>query len=713
MESALRRQKEVDELLQVFHDYQSSRAAWAEHAQLNREYRYGRQYTQEEITELENRGRSTAIDNRLHPAVETGKALLTSSRPRYKALARESSDSKVANVVEGLLEFHWDVSNGTMHLRNIVDDYYTVGAGYAFIYIDPEADRGKGEVFFTDLDPLDVYIDPYSRDRLCDDAEHMVISRKYTRSQAKRLLKRYSKLIDKDGSTDLGVSEEVVTNRYDGMMTHWPSDISGSAGITGDDQEVRLYRFFSKEEVSVLDIYQTWDGGELTLYGDDIRKKMASKVWMINGIPITDKNYFEILAKEMMDVYLAELEEAKMGGAPVPEAPEIVEITYGELIQSKGEVVSRQETRIKETAIIGSTLLYKRILETDKYPIVPFFNMHTRTPYPTSDVAMSRGLQDWINTINQLIIAHTQQATNLKVLLPSGSVDMEEFERRWATPGVGIEVDMEDGMVPIVVQPIPLPNELFMSKQSAASAIDDQFGIYRLMAGDSSAAPATNSATLNIDHFGQRKSKSKLADIEEALRRCAQIAFRYMQALYTSEKKFRVVNHNNHTTEYAINSGLVDEKAEGIAAVGSIANLNYDIQIVSGSTLPTNYMAQLEMHMQLYNGGLLDRTEVWKNTPIYDAEGLAKRFGEIQTLQQQLESAEEQIKSLKGDMQTRDREVKHLKDEVEVGKTRRKLDQISSMAQADKTIGAARIADTVSQIDSAVKERLKPDKEKK
>ena len=48
--------------------------------------------------------------------------------------------------------------------------------------------------------------------------------------------------------------------------------------------------------------------------------------------------------------------------------------------------------------------------------------------------------------------------------------------------------------------------------------------------------PFTN---ISLDEFGQRKMKSKLADIEAALTRVGQIAIPLMQQLYTTQKIFR------------------------------------------------------------------------------------------------------------------------------------------------------------------------------
>ena len=83
-----------------------------------------------------------------------------------------------------MLSYMYDVSDGETQMRQIIDDYYVTGMGLALIYHNPMMDRGKGEVCFHALDPLDVYIDPNSKDRFFDDAENIIISKKFTKEQA-------------------------------------------------------------------------------------------------------------------------------------------------------------------------------------------------------------------------------------------------------------------------------------------------------------------------------------------------------------------------------------------------------------------------------------------------------------------------------------------------------------------------------------------------
>ena len=75
----------------------------------------------------------------------------------------------------------------------------------------------------------------------------------------------------------------------------------------------------------------------------------------------------------------------------------------------------------------------------------------------------------------------------------------------------------------------------------------------------------------------------------------------------------------------------------------------FDVVVVSGSTLPTNRYAQLELYMDAYKNGIIDKQEVLKKTEVFDMEGVLKRTDVVGQLQQKVQSQEEQIKKLKGE----------------------------------------------------------------
>ena len=715
----------VNDTLRIFKDYSKKRDSWAQQAKEDKEFRLGRQWTKEQSDALEARGQAPIVVNRVHPAVETAKAMLTANRPSFRCAPREDSDRKVANVFSALLSYMYDISDGRTIIRQAIDDYYVMGVGYINVYQDPMKDMGKGEVCMHDVDPLDVYVDPNSRDRFFDDAENIIISRLFSREQAKKLYPKYKKQIDEANSEqDFNMPE---TGRDNESKVFFPEDV----GLLHEQSEyVRGYERYYKLEVQKIRTYEEFSGKEDLFDEEEFREYIKRPAWIIQGQVVTDEAQAQELAAQLMQQHEMQKQQQRMQDeqgmmqagygpeAQIPEPdiqpPQIEQTDYQGLILKKQiRIVKINVTRVKQCIIIGETLLYSRILPTEHYPIVPICNLHTRTPYPTSDVRMIKGLQEYINKTRSLIIAHATTSTNTKILVPEGSVDMKDFEEKWAQPGVAIPYDPTDG-APVTVQPSPLPNELYSNEQTAKNDIDHQLGLYEMMMGNSQAAPQTYKATISLDEFGQRKIKSKLSDIEQALVRVAQVAIPLMQQLYSTEKTFRLVNPNNSMSEYVVNKRLYDDKTGEIQIINDITVGKYDVVVVSGSTLPTNRYAELEFYMDAYSKGLVDRQEVLKKTEIFDIEGVMQRTDEIQKLQSMVEQQQEQIKQLKGDLQSRDREAVSLRKKVEVEKFKGDLDKTSNKAKSAGVLFEKRLDDNLAtvkrQISDASKKEGSPSK---
>ena len=696
----------VDTTQTLWKSYSNKRELWAEQAQEDAEFRLGRQWTAEQQRILLERGQAPLVVNRIHPAVEAAKALLTSGKPQFRVSPREDSDNKVAQVFNSLLEYMWYISDGTQALRNTIDDYYTMGLGAMMVYIDPLKDFGRGEVCFHDVDPLDVYIDPNARHRLGDDAENIIVSRMFTKEQAMKMYPQYETAI-KNASSDLH-TDRPTTQRVDDKAIVFPEDTATKTDTNfGENSEyIRGYERYYKVWVKRFHIKNNIDGVEEVFSEEEFEEYIGRPAVKINGQPITDAKKAEGIISQLMQAYEQAAQQAEMEEMPEPEMPQIEELTYADLIEEGLiETVSVPVQRVKMCVIMGDKYLYSRILPTEHYPIILFMNIHTRTPYPVSDVRMVKDMQEYINKTRSLIIAHATTSTNTKILIPSGSVDMQDFEQRWAQPGVAIEVDMDSG-APQPVQPTPLPNTLYQNEQVAKTDIDHALGLYELMQGNASAAPHTYKATVSLDEFGQRKIKSKLQDIESGLVRMAKVAIPLMQQLYQAEKVVRIVQPNNSLNEIVINKKLYDDKTGELDVINDISRGNFDVVVVTGSTLPTNRYAQLELYMDAYRNGIIDKQEVLKKTEVFDMEGVLERTDVVQQLTQQLEQSKETIKKLQGDMQTREREVYHAKQRAEIEKFKADLDKTKVESKASSKLFEKRLDDALGQAKSEVRRNI-------
>ena len=360
------------------------------------------------------------------------------------------------------------------------------------------------------------------------------------------------------------------------------------------------------------------------------------------------------------------------------------------------DLVQVQQTRIKVSCCVGQVMLYESVLDTDTYPIVPVPNIWTNTPYPMGDVRKNKDFQRFLNKTMSLITSHAQAASGLKLLVPQGSIqDIEELERDWANPNATIEYDASFGE-PHFPSPQPLAGSILQLPQMIEHYIDLNMGIFEMQQGNAEAAPRTSSATMMLEDFGQRRSKSKLRDIEASLKRLGRVIYNLARSHYNYQKTFRIVQPNNDIDEYTVNKRLVDDKSKELMQIENDITLNhFDIRVIGNSTMPSNKWGEWNIYMEAYQAGLIDKVEALKKTDIFDKQGVLQRTDIIAQLQQQLQQAGEQIKSLKGDLQTAQRESVHDKKRVEIAKFQGKLKESELESKKGSELAVGKLTNAV------------------
>ena len=491
---------------------------------------------------------------------------------------------------------------------------------------------------------------------------------------------------------------------------------------TDDERELEVFERYTKVKTPYYKIFDPFQNREVILNDPqyaEYREEPAVIVTTADNQQILTEsqavNQQMQIAEQVGKVY--HLEQDPQTGQPVPVKGEetldsipnstvsIDVIDKGILIDSDKIMVTKvMNTNIKQCISVGDEYLYSIVLPIEDYPIVPFMNGHNRNPYPTSDVRLVRGLQEYINKIRSLIVAHASSSTNVKLLIPRGSMNKKQLEEEWAKAGTAvIEFDPELGQ-PIVAGPVPLPNELYKNEADAKQDIERILGIYTFMQGDVGGAPQTFKGTIAMDEFGQRRINSKKDDIEASLNQLARSVVGLIQFVYQSEKTVRLIQPNNKPAEVRINQNIYDDvSGQLIEKVNDITVGKYDIIVVSGSTLPSNRWARFEYYMELYKSGLIDQTEVLKQTDVADMEGVLERAGQMQKLMQQVQQQTEQIKKLKGDLQTAQRESIHDRKRVEVKEFEKKLAKAEAKAEMATQLYKERASDELKKLREEVK----------
>jgi hypothetical protein len=393
---------------------------------------------------------------------------------------------------------------------------------------------------------------------------------------------------------------------------------------------------------------------------------------------------------------------------------ELIPISINDLVQDRLiQVTPIKCDRVRCVITIGDQLLVDYVKPISFYPILTLMNHHDRNPFPVSDVRLVKGLQEYINKIRSLIIAHASSSTNVKLLIPRGSVDKRNLEKEWGRAGTAvIEFDPELGQ-PIVAGPVPLPNELYNNEREAKADIERILGIYALMQGDQGAAPQTYKGTMAMDEFGQRRIRSKKDDIEAFLNQLGRVVVQMIQWIYTEEKTIRIMQPNRSPKDVQVNQMMYDDFTNAILGrINDVTVGTYDVQVVSGSTLPSNRWARFEYYKELYSLGVIDQQELLEQTDVADMEGVMERAGAQAQANQQIQAQEQEIKKLKGDLQTAQRESLHDRKRVELKDFEVKLAkmeaQMSTAAQLYKHRANDHLKEIKEEVDIMVKEADNP-----
>jgi len=648
---------------ELFRRYKDARSDWEIDARTDLDFYFGNHFSGNEIDELASRNQAAVPMDRVAPAVEKLKAMLTSKEPAFTVIPREDSDVKVSKLWRIIMSYVWEISDGNMQLKQAIHDHSTTGIGYLYAYIDPEADFGKGEVKFTAVDPFRVYVPSTSRDRYFGDADNIILSTILTGDQILNLYPELGSLPATDeGDEDRIVLDQISTyldEDYPDSQNQNTTNVFTPAEAKGlewaSTQRYQILERFFKTKVPYYRIISMADGNEVVM---------------------NDEEFQELLTKS-------------------PEAFERGLMEFEEVTQ----------TRIGVVASVGEVVLYETVLNTDLYPIVPLPNIYTGTPYPKSDVSRVKPTQRLLNKLWSLALSHAQASAGLKLLVPMGSVDnVEQLEKDWANPNAVIEVDSSQGE-PHFPAPVPLAAEYYKLIQTCEFYIDFTFGLPELMHGFAEKAPETVRGTERMLAQGAERPKSKLRDIEHSIRRLGQVLYGLSKGHYVFQKMFRLSQANNNINEVMVNyyddySGAVMDIAKERWRIDQ-----HDISIETGSTLPSSKWAEISVYMEAYQMGIVDRIEVLKHNPeIFDKEGVITRMSEIAQLQQQVEQLSQQNKDLKGDLQTARRESVSDRKKVEIEKFKTELNKMDSDAKASEKVQANKLANAVK---SEV-ERLRP-----
>jgi hypothetical protein len=630
--------------------------------------------------------------NYIAPAVEQAIAYLTARSPGFSATGRDDSDVKTGRVMADFLSYLWYRSDGDLQFVRVAMDYFVRGLGYLVVWPDKNADHGRGELKVEYADTNNIVVDPSTTHPLHDDAASVIYFRDMTTAAFKNKFPKHQDLLEK--AMPAGPNEAPdAENENDGggnTLRNNPGNY-----VQEPEKIVRVTSRYTKIPAQYNRVLDTRDGKEQIKSEADYKAFLAEPVFAI--ITADSVDYFDSQAQAMQTLIQYQSQNIIVQGLESNRQKMVTEGIY--------KTVLYFQERVQDITDVGGQLMWDNVLPISYYPVIPFHNKHTGTPYSSSDVSMVISVQQFVNKLTSLVIAYMQAATTMKLLVPEGSVeDIEKLEEDWKRPDAVIPFDASYG-TPHASVLQPLSNSVFQLIQMGKQMIEYEFGIFESMMGNGAESPETFKGTMAVDEFGQRRIRYKLRQMERSLRRVGQVLMEWSGDFYTTEKLFKVIAPNGDVEQGMVNVPKYDDKGAYVETLFDVNN-DYDIIIMGGSTLPVNRWAEYETYKDAYTIGLIDQEEALKKTEIFDREGVLARTSKLKQMAGQIEGLTKELKKTTGDLQTAQRESTHDKQRVEIEKFKTDLNKLMANLEAGGKLDAKKLELAVKDLLGDIKSSM-------
>ena len=679
--------KKVSKIHQLFQNSNSAqRQQWETSAQTAYDFYLDNQLTDKEHEALVDQGMPTFTVNRIIPIVEMLVYYATAKSPRWQAVAVDGSDADIAAVYQDLSAYIWDLSQGDALFANAVTDAVTKGMGWLIVTVDPNLDRGLGEVVIKNPDPFDIYVDQKSRDPLFRDAAHIMVRKVLPKSQLIKMYPRKKQMIKNAAgwdATQFNYSDRSMNN----PQSYQKGDITESWDTEGELEEqiefIEMYEKFQEEFVNVtysvklsqqeIQQVQAKVQEEIALVKAEMDVQMLEfgqnlEMAVKNGEMLQERAKLEmekklkeqeqIIAQTEQQLTAQAMEQVSQQQTVILDKKEF-DLIIKEDIEFKKNIVNAvpfYETRVRQTCIAGDKLLVEYVHPITEYPLIPISYKWTGTPFPICAVSPLVGKQREMNKAHQLLIHNASLGSSLRWLYYDGSIDIDQWEKNAAAPGALLPI--HSGFEkPTQIAPAPLSNAFYNIVDRGKIDLEYLAGIYSAMQGDSSEAPDTYKGLLALDEYGTRRIKGWMQTaVEPALKQLGEVVKQISQAVYTAPKVFRVVNPDG-TKEQQLNIPIYNDLGQEVERFNDYGAAKFDVRILGGSTLPVNRWAYLDELKELMKLGVVDDIAVLGETDIRNKEKIAERKSLYAKLQGQIGQQEEQIKDLNGTVETLTRQL--------------------------------------------------------
>lgn len=445
------------------------RQTWLERAMDDEQLYFSIQWTDEERSEMLQRGFWPAVQNEILGPARQIRSELSSQAPRFRVLTPSGENVDAETVISGIVRHVEYISNRRVQTSRCAHQAVTSGGiAYKVLERDDEAADGAGELFSRWISNRYVYLPPTCSDiPSLSDADSIIIAKPEPLEAAKR--------------RNPGLSKQLEAS----SQFHWLKEYSeyvGESGVgvtTGIDEEAPGREFGFKAAVKIQ------------RYTLEKRKR-----WRITdqqtGLSYVTYDENASLMDRVKEFY-GRLEREKL-----PDAVRC-KILHG----------------YAPDIYVGTEWL-----ELDRYPITAYVVEDSGNPFPVDLTWFVKDQQFLLNKFRSAQIQYLQSSIGGKVFLSKDMDDLDKKEIKEKFSRVNSVMEIEFGpsgeKMFEVVQPVAIPPALLTETARGASNIQRGYGVYGLTMGDPSQSHRTNAGMLSLRQFNMQSRRTMLDMWNEA-----------------------------------------------------------------------------------------------------------------------------------------------------------------------------------------------------
>lgn len=579
------------------------------------------------------------MKNRGIPAVKVARgttnalrfaSILTANRPELKALPKGRGDGAVATLIQRAFTKIWEENNGNQKNFRTVLGTIRDGLSHYNAWTEKYGLRGDVKIKFNKLDGKNVYYDPDTSEDGLEDWAYRIVARAISPAEAKELYGLEEK--------DLYYSGIEPPSEDSDLMTH--DSIPGGQ-------------------------YDDVQGGQQN------RKKI---VWEIEHYEQTKTKRRYILDRATMQPIPA--------GNSLEEANQVkINATY----QSPSEVPMEQRfsnLEVVERDMSYSLVVGNRILDDTQNPygrdqlyepvdpIVPIVNIPVGELYPRGNMYFAVGPLEEICKRRGQSIAVVAATMGSPILFKEGTINVQKWNQEISKPRalLGHNADPDEKPTPLY-QPGPDLSRVFALEDRALQDLNDVFNLTPVMMGQQDTGRMSGRLAAMLKEFGMEGNSYFLSTVEEAFRKLGvalivmaikEWPFQYWERLLEDEDKDPITGELMPAYIGALQK--IQQK--------DVSIIDYDIGIRSGSSLPTNRMARLDMAIELsttpvHPDAVYDAEAVLTYLDDPQAQGIIDRKSKVKQLMAQGEKMAGEMEMMMKQMEDMSSEIKNKQAELD------------------------------------------------